>query len=151
MNNVERFKKIASELGDLYAQKNKAYGNSFGESFKKLGIISAVTRISDKYNRLCNLATNPSINNLGESIDDTLRDLASYCIMTVIELEKKPNVINQDDIIKILAEIYHMADDAKNKIARDTLNSKSLNDLVNELISKTLDSAKTVLPEKDLS
>ena len=44
-----------------------------------------------------------------------------------------------------------MADDAKNKIARDTLNSKSLNDLVNELISKTLDSAKTVLPEKNLS
>lgn len=88
MNNVERFKTIASELGDLYAKKNKAYGNSFGDTYKKLGIISAVTRISDKYNRLCNLATNPDIDNLGESIDDTLRDMASYCIMTIIELQQ---------------------------------------------------------------
>lgn len=70
----------------LYEAKNAAYGNSFGDTYKKLGIVSAVTRISDKYNRLCNLATNPDIDNLGESIDDTLRDMAAYCIMTLIEL-----------------------------------------------------------------
>ena len=57
MNNVEQFKKIATELGELYKKKNAAYNNSFGDTYKKLGIISAVTRISDKYNRLCNLAT----------------------------------------------------------------------------------------------
>lgn len=91
MNNVEQFKKIATELGELYAKKNKAYGNSFSDTYKKLGIISAVTRISDKYNRLCNLATNPDIDNLGESLEDTLRDMASYCIMTVMELgNEKP-------------------------------------------------------------
>ena len=88
MNNETEFKKIANELAELYSRKNKAYGNSFGDTFQKLGIISAVTRISDKYNRLCNLAKNTEIDNLGESIDDTLRDLASYCIMTIIELER---------------------------------------------------------------
>ncbi len=87
MENVERFRKIASELGDLYEKKNKAYGNSFSDTYKKLGIISAVTRISDKFNRLCNLATNPNIDDLDESLEDTLRDMASYCIMTVMELE----------------------------------------------------------------
>ena len=87
MTQTEHFRKVADKLGNLYEAKNKAYGNSFGETFKKLGLISAVTRISDKYNRLCNLATNPDIDNLGESIDDTLRDLASYAIMTIIELE----------------------------------------------------------------
>lgn len=87
MNNIEHFKKIATELGELYDKKNKAYGNSFSDTYKKLGLISAVTRISDKYNRLCNLATNPDIDNLGESLEDTLRDMASYCIMTVMELE----------------------------------------------------------------
>jgi len=86
MSNVEHFKKIAAELGELYEKKNKAYGNSFGDTYNKLGVISAVTRISDKYNRLCNLATNPDIDDLGESLEDTLRDMASYCIMTVIEL-----------------------------------------------------------------
>lgn len=88
MTQVEHFRKVADELGNLYEAKNRAYGNSFGETFQKLGIISAVTRISDKFNRLCNLATNPDIDNLGESLDDTLRDLASYCIMTLIELDK---------------------------------------------------------------
>lgn len=88
MDNVKRFKEIATELGDLYEKKNKAYGNSFSDTFQKLGLISAVTRISDKYNRLCNLATNPDIDNLGESLEDTLRDMASYCIMTVMELKK---------------------------------------------------------------
>lgn len=90
MNNVEHFKKIATELGELYDKKNKAYGNSFSDTYKKLGIISAVTRISDKFNRLCNIATNPDIDNLGESLEDTLRDMASYCIMTVMELKCSP-------------------------------------------------------------
>lgn len=87
--NVQSFKNIANELCDLYEKKNKAYGNSFGDTYKKLGIISAVTRISDKYNRLCNLATNPNIDNLGESIEDTLKDLAAYSIMTLNELRNR--------------------------------------------------------------
>lgn len=86
-DNVEQFKQIADSLCRLYEMKNRAYNNSFGDTYQKLGIISAVTRISDKYNRLCNLATNPDIDNLGESIEDTLRDMASYCIMTLVEIK----------------------------------------------------------------
>lgn len=93
MSKVEKFRQIATEIGDLYEKKNNAYGDSFSDTFNKLGLISAVTRISDKYNRLCNLATNPDIDNLGESIDDTLRDLAAYSIMTLIELDKKRTTI----------------------------------------------------------
>lgn len=107
MNNVEHFKKIATELGELYDKKNKAYGNSFSDTYKKLGLISAVTRISDKFNRLCNLAPNPDIDNLGESLEDTLRDMASYCIMTVMELENakpigldmKGNILKRGDVL----------------------------------------------------
>lgn len=95
MDNVKKFKEIAKGLGELYEKKNRCYGNSFSDTYKKLGIISAVTRISDKYNRLCNLATNPDIDNLGESLEDTLKDLASYAVMTLIELENnKPIGIN---------------------------------------------------------
>lgn len=101
MNNVEKFKKIASELGELYEVKDRAYGSSFADTYKKLGIISAVTRISDKYNRLCNLATNPDIDNLGESLEDTLRDMASYCIMTVMELENE-NKLSNDAIMRCI-------------------------------------------------
>lgn len=89
MNNVEKFQQISAQICKLYEAKNAAYGNSFGDTYEKLGIVSAVTRISDKYNRLCNLVKNPDIDNLGESIDDTLRDMAAYCIMALIELNRK--------------------------------------------------------------
>ena len=88
LSNVDKFQQISEQICKLYEAKNAVYGNSFGDTYKKLGIVSAVTRISDKYNRLCNLATNPDIDNLGESIDDTLRDMAAYCIMTLMELRK---------------------------------------------------------------
>lgn len=89
MTNVERFKKIASELGELYEKKNKAYGNSFSNTYQKLGIVTAIGRISDKYERLCTLVKNPDIDDLGESIEDTLRDMAAYCIMTVMEMKNE--------------------------------------------------------------
>ena len=85
-DNVKEFWEIAHEVGNLYEKKNKAYGNSFGKTFHKLGLISAVTRISDKFNRLCELSTRESIDNLGERIEDTLQDLAAYSIMTIMEL-----------------------------------------------------------------
>lgn len=88
MTNVEKFKQIASELGELYEKKNKCYGNSFSNTYQKLGIVTAIGRISDKYERLCTLVKNPDIDDLGESIEDTLRDMAAYCIMTLIELRK---------------------------------------------------------------
>lgn len=104
MTNVDRFREIAKELGDLYEKKNLAYGNSFSETYNKLGIISAITRISDKYNRLCNLATNPNIDNLGESLDDTLRDMAAYCIMAVMELENS-KVIRKGEKFECIKDV----------------------------------------------
>ena len=90
MDRVKRHKEICEELNKIYAQKNHDYGNSFGETFDKLGIISAVTRISDKYNRLVSLCAKPEEERKvkDESITDTLLDMANYCMMTVIELHK---------------------------------------------------------------
>ncbi len=75
---------ICDKLHSVYIAKNHDYGDSFGETFKTLGIISAVTRIADKTNRLQNLCTKG--NKVNESIEDTLMDLANYAIMTLIEL-----------------------------------------------------------------
>ena len=88
---VEKHLILCNQLNSIYEQKNNAYGNSFGETFEKLGIISAITRISDKYNRLVNLATHPKINKGDEAIEDTLLDMANYCLMTYMELQKDNN------------------------------------------------------------
>ena len=82
----ERHAEICGELNDVYRRKNADYGDSFGETFRKLGIISAITRITDKVNRLQSLCVH-SAQVQDESIRDTLYDLANYAIMTAIEME----------------------------------------------------------------
>lgn len=89
MTKVEKHKQLCELLNKIYDQKNHDYSDSFGECYNKLGIISAVTRITDKYNRLCSLATKPEEERMvkDETIKDTLMDMANYCLMTIIELE----------------------------------------------------------------
>ncbi len=86
---LARHKEICGYLTNTYERKNEDYGNSFGEMFSELGIMSAVTRIGDKYNRIKNLAVRPTCRVKDETIIDTLLDMANYCIMTVIEIEKQ--------------------------------------------------------------
>ena len=86
---VEQHKAVCEQLNSIYEQKNRAYGNSFIDTFNDLGIISAVTRISDKFNRLKTLAKNTDIPQGDESISDTLLDMANYCIMTYMELNRQ--------------------------------------------------------------
>lgn len=92
MDKVKRFKEIANELGNLYEKKNNAYGDSFSDTFYDEGMAMPRIRIGDKFRRFRTLTMNPSIDNFGESVEDTLRDMANYCIMTIIELENIPPI-----------------------------------------------------------
>ncbi|HUM43278.1 MAG TPA: DUF1599 domain-containing protein [Fervidobacterium sp.] len=88
MTKYEKHLKICEKLNEIYVNKNHDYGDSFGETFRKLGIISAVTRITDKTNRLQSLCKKEQKVN-DESIRDTLMDLANYAIMTIIEFDEE--------------------------------------------------------------
>ena len=86
---VKRHKEIVGELNRVYEQKNTDYGDSFAESVREFGIVAALTRISDKYNRFKRLALG-NRNLVGdESIKDTLLDMANYCIMLSMILEQE--------------------------------------------------------------
>lgn len=77
------FNDVCTELNELYNKKNADYGDSFTvlrNEFKQAIII----RLGDKYNRLKNLYKTAEINVVEESIDDTLKDMASYCIMELM-------------------------------------------------------------------
>lgn len=81
---------ICKQLNQTYQEKNADYGDSFGETYRKLGIISAVTRISDKTNRLISLAGKPEAERMvkDETLRDTLIDLAGYAVLTLLEMEE---------------------------------------------------------------
>lgn len=70
-------------------RKNEDYADSFSISVKKYGNIAALTRISDKFNRIENLTLNGGVENVDEKLLDTLLDMSAYCIMYAMELEKQ--------------------------------------------------------------
>lgn len=82
---------ICAELTNIYKKKNADYGDSFSKAIKKYGLTSALVRIGDKFNRLENLVLHNKQEVKDESVQDTLLDLANYCIMTVMELRNGNN------------------------------------------------------------
>lgn len=90
------FDKVCQELLHLYHAKNMDYGDSFGKSFQEWGMPMACIRLTDKLNRLCALTKNDHRQVKDESIEDTLRDLANYSIMTIIELNRLKGPANAD-------------------------------------------------------
>lgn len=88
INKTYRHMEICQILNDIYDRKNADYGDSFGKQFEEYGIVSSAIRIEDKFNRFKTLIKNKA-QVKDESISDTLMDMANYCIMTLIELEKE--------------------------------------------------------------
>ena len=84
---VQSFMGITANMAKTYAAKNHDYGNSFEQSCDKFGIIASVVRLGDKMNRIESLTTKEA-EVKEESIKDTLLDLATYSIMTLMWLNK---------------------------------------------------------------
>ena len=89
MNKVQRHKELCKQLNKIYEAKNSDYGDSFSDTYKKLGIASALVRITDKYNRLMSLASGKKQKVNDESLRDTLLDLSNYCLLTILELDRE--------------------------------------------------------------
>lgn len=85
---VELHMNLCANLHETYVAKNTAYGDSFSVTFKEFGIISALTRMSDKWNRIKALAAGARNDVNDESLEDSLMDMANYCTMTVMELRE---------------------------------------------------------------
>lgn len=79
---------ICRELTELYKRKNQDYGDSFHKTFEEYGLIMCAIRLEDKLQRFKRLIKSDA-QVKDESIEDTLRDLANYTIMTLIEIEEK--------------------------------------------------------------
>ena len=81
------FASILRKMNTLYRCKNNDYGNSFNQTMDKFGILSSIIRINDKVNRLNNLVDPTKQVQIKETIEDTLLDLANYCVMTLAYLK----------------------------------------------------------------
>lgn len=85
--NEKDIRETLDKMGNIFAIKNKKYGNSFEKSLDKYGMIAALTRMSDKFNRIENLILTDDSGTYDESVIDTLIDLANYCVMTAVYMK----------------------------------------------------------------
>lgn len=88
---IENYKRLQADMLQTFVDKDSDYGDSFGKTYEKYGIVSALTRMSDKLNRIDNLtAINAQDSStkmkVDESIEDTLLDLANYAMLTYLEI-----------------------------------------------------------------
>lgn len=81
------FGEVLSEISELHERKNHDYGDSFSALFKDFGMVYPVPRIYEKAMRLKTLLR--AENKVNESVRDTLLDIASYAVMTIVELDNQ--------------------------------------------------------------
>lgn len=90
---IDNYKRLQADMLQTFVDKDSDYGDSFGKTYEKYGIVSALTRMSDKLNRIDNLTAINSRDSsakmkVDESIEDTLLDLANYAMLTYLEIHK---------------------------------------------------------------
>lgn len=80
---IQEFKNITQEMLETYSKKNTDYDDAFTKSLEEDGLLVAKIRLGDKYRRFSALIKQEN-QVKDESIEDTLLDMASYAIMTVM-------------------------------------------------------------------
>lgn len=87
-SDADRFKEITDKMSDTYKRKNSDYGNSFSKLFEECGMTYAYGHLAEKVERINSLRKNDAKVH-GESMIDSLYDLANYSILTIMEIEKR--------------------------------------------------------------
>lgn len=95
MSKYEMHAKICEELTQIYYNKNQDYGDSFAIVRAKVPDAIRV-RLWDKMLRLDNLLSGKDALVQSETIEDTLKDMANYCLMELIERQLEKEKDNAD-------------------------------------------------------
>ena len=84
---AETFRAITNKMCNTFEVKNHDYGNSFHKLFEECGMTYAYGHMAEKLERVKSLMKDDA-KVKGESMKDSLYDLANYAILTIMELEK---------------------------------------------------------------
>ena len=84
---TEAFRAITNKMCNTFEVKNSDYGDSFHKLFEECGMTYAYGHMAEKLERINSLRKDEA-KVKGESMKDSLYDLANYAILTIMELEK---------------------------------------------------------------
>lgn len=134
---LKLYEELLEVMHQTYISKNADYGNSFGVSLDKRGLVAALVRMEDKMNRLDKLKDGEH-NLVGESLMDTALDLANYALMTAVWLkqqEKETYKVYAND--KVVAEFPKELGEHDVKIDQGVLTSDGEINIKSDMIGPT--------------
>lgn len=102
----KRFLELLEEIKSIHVRKSAGYAGAdnldtwanfrLSENFGVSAFKGCLIRLSDKFIRVSNLVRDAKNEQVGESIKDTLLDLASYCLIAICLLEEKDEQENRN-------------------------------------------------------
>jgi len=94
-----KYLRLLDELRDLHTAKSAGYAGAdnpdtwanfrMSTMFGVSPLLGCLVRLSDKYIRICNLVKDARNDQCGETIVDTLKDLASYALIAICLFEEQ--------------------------------------------------------------
>lgn len=95
----KRYLELLEQMKSLHEKKSAGYSGAdnpdawanfrMSEAFGVSPFKGCLVRMSDKYIRVTNLVRNPSNEQVGENVKDTLFDLAAYALISICLLEEE--------------------------------------------------------------
>lgn len=89
----QKYLELLDKMKDLHIRKSAGYAGQdnpdawanfrMSENFGVSAFLGCLIRITDKFIRIQNLVKNPKNDMVGESVRDTLFDLASYALISI--------------------------------------------------------------------
>ena len=83
VDTVAQFRDILKDMGDLYERKNSDYGGAIEKAIHEFGYVYSACMLFNKLERFRNLIKKDDYEGkVGESLVDTLLDMANYAVET---------------------------------------------------------------------
>jgi hypothetical protein len=129
----KRFMELTDKMKDIHIRKNAGYAGDCPDAFKNFresedfevsAFKGCMVRMSDKWSRIKSLSKNPDNDMVGESIKDTLIDLANYsiiayCLYEEEEAEKiRKESVNESIISTEKTNIENSNEDSQTAVFR---------------------------------
>jgi hypothetical protein len=90
MTTADQIRATCNELSDLLVRKGEGYGDKFREPGRMSGqspVQRILGRMDDKADRIAKMQSAGLHGACGESLRDTIMDMAGYCVLLLILLE----------------------------------------------------------------
>lgn len=136
---LQTLKTLHSQQQALYVEKNEKYDDAFAKTYAEYGPTVAIIRLEDKLNRVKALVAAGLDDSNGESLVDTLIDMANYANMFLIELGAKASTVEEKPKKKR---------NRKNREEPETDEKGPLNDLTKKQLMEVIGQLGGTVPKK---